>query len=143
MPEFPLNYKNMYEINTTPEEATETWSPLASGIASVEPGFEDETDDTPYYDGDGFSSQDVTGVIAALTFTGHRVYGDAAQDFVESVAFEVGQKRKTQLRWTRPDGKSITGDVTLSGITTTGGDANAKSTFEVTATFNGKPSLTP
>ena len=143
---FPLNYKNQHEINTTPEMTDEEqaeWAPIAAGISNIEPNFEDESDDTAYYDGEGFGSEDVTGVKASVTYSGHRKYGDAAQDFVASLALEVGEKRKTQLRWTQPDGRTIVGPVTISGIKGTGGDANAKGDFEFTATFNGKPVVTP
>ncbi|AST93006.1 capsid protein [Sutcliffiella cohnii] len=142
MNEFPLNYKNKYSINITPEGAEPTWAPIGAGISSVDPSFDDETDDTAYYDGEGFSSETVTGIKATLTFTGHRKYGDEAQDYIASLAFEVGAKRETELKWEQPDGRVITGPVTISGIKTTGGDANSKSEFEFTATFNGKPQLT-
>ncbi|GGE47633.1 hypothetical protein GCM10011391_28020 [Pullulanibacillus camelliae] len=140
--EFPLNYKNKYEIDTDPSTEEGDFAPLAAGIQTVDPSFDDETDDTAYYDGEGFGNLDVTGISAALQFTGHRKYGDKAQDYIAGLAFEVGSKRKTNLRWTQPDGKQITGPVTISGIKATGGDANAKSDFEFTATFNGKPEVT-
>jgi hypothetical protein len=140
--DFVLNFRNQYEIDTTGGSETPEWAPLAAGISTVDPSFDDETDDTVYYDGQGFSSQDVTGITASLQFTGHRKYGDPAQDYIAGLAFEVGEMRKTKFRWTQPDGKQITGDVTISGIKITGGDANAKSDFEFTVTFNGKPEVT-
>lgn len=140
---FPLNFKNKYSIDTTPDTAeTPTWAPLAAGIASVEPSFEDETDDTAYYDGEGFNSEEVTGVRASVTFTGHRDDSDVAQNYIANMAFEVGEARKTNLKWEQTDGTVVTGPVTISGIKTTGGDANTKQEFEFTATFNGKPTLT-
>jgi hypothetical protein len=142
--EFPLNYKNKYEICTEPtkDEQTAKWEVIGAGISTVDPAFEDETDDTSYYDGQGFGSETVTGVKASLTFSGHRQLGDPAQDYVIGMAFEVGAKRETKLRWTQTDGKQITGDVTISGIKGTGGDANAKQDFEFKASFNGKPKVT-
>lgn len=141
---FPLNFKNKYSINiaangTLPEE----WSPIAGGISTVDPSFEDETDDTSYYDGEGFGNEEVTGVRASLSFTGHRKYDDDAQNFIAGKQFEVGNDRKADLKWEQPDGTVITGNVTLSNIKTTGGDANSKQEFEFTATFNGKPTVTP
>lgn len=138
--EFPLNYSNKYEINVSATEVPE-WAPVAEGIANVDPSFEDETDDTAYYSGEGFGNETVTGIRASLVFTGHRLYGDKAQDYVAGLAFEVGAKRQTELRWTQPNNKQITGNVTISNIKTTGGDANTKSDFEFTATFNGKPKV--
>lgn len=141
--EFPLNYKNKYEICTEPEkdDLTATWAVIGAGISTVDPAFDDETDDTAYYDGQGFGSETVTGVKASLTFTGHRQLGDEAQDYVIGMALEVGNKRETKLRWTQADGKQITGPVTISGIKGSGGDANAKQDFEFKASFNGKPTV--
>lgn len=145
---FPLNFKNKYFIDpaggTDPAEVEGVaWAAVAAGINSVDPSFDDETDDTAYYDGEGFGSEDVMGVRASLTFAGHRKYGDVAQDYIAGVAFEVGDARKTLLKWEQPDGTAIVGLVTLSGIKTTGGEANSKQEFEFTATFNGKPKVTP
>ncbi|WP_078379159.1 phage tail tube protein [Sutcliffiella halmapala] len=146
MPEetgFLMNYKNKYSIDTTGGSESPVWAPLAAGINNVEPDFADETDDTAYFDGEGFSNEDVTGLKASLSVSGHRKLGDAAQDYIAGLVFKVGEGRKTQLKWEQPGGKTITGSVTISNIKTTGGDANTKGTFEFTATFNGKPTVTP
>src|SRR5690606_38033394 len=139
---FELNFKNKYSIDTSGGSESPQWAPVAAGISNIDPSFEDETDDTAYYDGEGFGSEDVTGVRASLVFTGHRLYGDEAQDYVAGLAFEVGEARKTKLKWEQPDGRTIIGSVTISGIKGAGGDANAKQDFEFTATFNGKPEVT-
>src|SRR5690606_23367689 len=123
--------------------STPSWADIGAGISNIEPEFADETDDTMYYDGEGFGSEDVTGVRASLTFTGHRKVGDEAQDYIAGLAFEVGEGRRTKFKWEQADGRTITGDVTVSNIKTSGGDANAKQTFEFTVTFNGKPEVTP
>lgn len=142
MAEFKLNYKNKYSIDVKGEkdpETAEDFEPLAAGIATVEPSFEEETDDTAYYDGGGMGSLDVTGLNTSLSFSGHRVNGDKAQDYIVGLAFKTGEERKTSLKWERADGKTIKGTVTISEITPTGGDANAKETFECTITFDGQP----
>jgi len=140
--DFILNNKNFFEIDTDPTSAEGDFAPVAAGIATTTPSFDEDSDNTPYYDGQGFGSMDVTGINPSIQFTGHRLFGDKAQDYVAGLVFEVGLQRKTRLRWTQPDGRQIVGSVTISGITPGGGDANAKNTFEFTATFNGKPTLT-
>lgn len=140
---FPLNFNNKYEIDVSSGEEEEgNYKVLAAGITSVEPEFEDEEDDSVYYDGQGFGSNDVTSIKASLVFTGHRKYGDEAQDYIAGLLFELGENRKTRLRWTQPDGAQIVGEVTISGIKPGGGEAAEKSEFEFTATFNGRPELT-
>lgn len=44
--QFPLNYQNIFEIDTTPNDAAETWARVAAGISNMENSAEDETDDT-------------------------------------------------------------------------------------------------
>lgn len=135
---FPLNFKNKYSIKTAGDE----FAPVAAGIENADPEFEDEVDDTTYYDGEGFGSDDVTGVKAKLTFSGHRKVGDAAQDYIAGLAFEVGEGRKTEFKWEQTNGVMVEGPVTVSDIKVTGGDANEKSEFEFSVTFAGKPEVT-
>lgn len=142
MPNFLLNTTNKFEIDISASGDTPQWATIAAGINSVDPSFDDDIDDTPYYDGSGFNNNDVTGVKASLQFSGHRDYSDPAQNFIAGLLFETGEARKRQFRWTQPDGKVITGSATINGIKPGGGDANAKNSFEFTASFNGKPELT-
>jgi hypothetical protein len=144
---FPLNYKNKFEIDTLghtdPTQVAEAnWARLAAGINTFTPAAGDTTDNTPYFDGNGFSSTDVTGKNYSIAFSGNRLEGDAAQDYVASKDFAVGDAVKTLLRWTRPDGTVIIGCVTLNAIVVSGGAANAKETFSFTSNFNGAPTVT-
>lgn len=138
---FPLNFKNIYSINTTPGEEEDTFAVVAKGVENVDPEFEDEVDDTVYYDGQGFGNDDVTGIKASLVFSGHRNYDDEAQNYVAGMAFEVGEGRKTTFKWEQANGTTVTGPVTVSEIKVTGGDANEKSEFSFSVTFNGKPEV--
>lgn len=141
---FTLNVKNKFEIDTSgsidPTDATSaSWAQIAAGIEQVTPNPNDTTDNTAYYDGDGFASTDVTGKNYSLDFSGNRKEGDAAQDYIASKELLTGEDVKTLLRWTKTDGTEIIAQVTLSSIVTSGGNANAKQTFSFTANFNGAP----
>lgn len=141
---FNLNYKNKFEIDTKgnldPNSTTGAeFVPIAAGISTVTPAPGDTTDNTAYYNGGGFASTDVTGKNFSLAFSGNRVEGDAAQDYITSKEFSLGDDCKTLLRWTKSDGRVVVAQVTLSAITTSGGAANAKQTFSFTANFNGAP----
>lgn len=145
---FKLNWQNQYEIDTKggldPSATTgATFVPLSAGIQTITPASGDTTDNTPYYDGGGFSTTEVTGKNVSIAFSGNRVEGDAAQDFIAGLEFSVGDAVKTLLKWTRPDGSIITAQVTLNAIISSGGAANAKQTFSFTANFNGAPVVTP
>lgn len=148
MASFKLNYQNKFDIDTTgtldPHSTTgATFVALAAGIQTITPAAGDTTDNTPYYDGGGFANTDVTGKNFSIAFSGNRVEGDAAQDYIAGKEFSVGDDCKTLLRWTKPDGTVIVAQVTLNAITPSGGAANAKQTFSFTANFNGAPVVTP
>ena len=140
---FPLNYTNLYLIDVTPDGPERTGARLAAGITTVEVNDSDETVDSSYYDGEGVSSTDVTGSTMGYSISGERRVGNRAQDFIASLRGSAGSARNTHLRHIGPDGSYLEGVVTLTDIKAGGGDANAKGTFECTATFKGRPTYTP
>lgn len=145
---FKQNYQNQFEIDTTgqldPTTTTgATFVAVSAGIQTITPNAGDTTDNTPYYDGGGFATTEVTGKNVSIAFSGHRVEGDPAQTFIVGKEFAVGDSLKTLLRWTRTDGTIIVAQVTINNIVVSGGGANAKQTFSFTANFNGAPVLTP
>lgn len=140
---FALNYTNLHMINTTPGAATPTWAYLGGGIQTINEANNETVDQTAYYDGGGQASSDITGGQTVYSYSGHRKYGDEAQDFIESLKYVYGEARKTDYRHIAPDGAMIEGRVTLANIVTTGGDANSKGTFSCEAQFNGAPTYTP
>lgn len=143
MAEFELQYKNNFEIDVTPESDVETFERLAAGITSVEPSNNEETDDSAYYDGEGFSESDVIGAQLVLAVSGHRKYGDPAQDFIFSRFLEIGNARRTNFRWTTPVGEIFEGNITISAIEGPSGEARAKGEIGFEIRFNGKPTYTP
>lgn len=140
---FELQYKNNFEIDVTPEGDVETFERLAAGITNVEPSNNEETDDSAYYDGEGFSESDVIGAQLVLAVSGHRKYGDAAQDFIFSRFLEIGNARRTNFRWTTPVGEIFEGNITISAIEGPSGEARAKGEIGFEIRFNGKPTYTP
>jgi len=135
--------KHLFEININPGGATPEWARLAKGFNSFEPSTNEEIDQTNYLDGEGFGTTTVMGAQLTLTFSGHRYYGDPAQDFIFSKAMEIGNERETEFRWTLPTGEVFEGPCTLAEISGPSGDANAKGEITVAIHFNGKPVYTP
>lgn len=145
---FLLNWQNTIEIATDGLENAEDytkakWARLAAGINNLTPAENDTTANDEYYDGEGFGTSDVTSKRYQFTVAGHRVYGDAAQDYVASKMLEIGDALKTLLRVTFADGSQIVGIVTLTNIVPAGGQPGAKQTFSFVAVFNGKPKFIP
>jgi hypothetical protein len=135
---FSLNYTNLHEI-LVPGIG---WQRIGAGIQTITPNGNETTDQTGYYDGEGLASTLVTGGQVTLAFSGHRKYGDPAQDYIASLALSYGAAREVEYRWTAPDGQVIQGDAALANIVPGGGDANSKSTFSFEAHINGRPTLT-
>lgn len=139
---FLTQSQHLFEIDTTPGGASPTFSRMGKGFTSAEPSPNEETDQTAYMDGEGWLTTAVLGGQLTLAFSGHRYYGDAAQDFIYDNQFAFGGARETTFRWTLPDGTVIEGPCTLAEITGASGEANAKGEISVSVHFNGKPTVT-
>lgn len=139
---FELMNSHTFEINTMPG-GVETLATLAAGITNVSPANNEEISQDKYLDGAGFNESDVIAAQLTLAFTGHRKYGDAAQDFIFSKMLDIGTGRRTTFKWTEPDGGTFTGDCTIANISGPSGDASAKGEISFEIHFNSKPVYTP
>lgn len=139
---FELMFAHNFQIDTDPG-GTETLVPLKAGITNVEPANNEELDQTAYLDGDGYGTTDVIGAQTTLAFSGHRKYGDAAQDYIFGKQLDLGGGRRTKFEWTEPDGGTFKGDITIANISGPSGDAGAKGEISFEIHFNGKPTYTP
>ena len=137
--------KHQFEIGvgTDETEGTTIFERLAKGVNNFEPTPNEENDQTQYLDGNGFATTTVMGAQLTLSFSGHRYFGDPAQDYIFSKQIEIGTERETEFRWTLPTGEVFEGPCTLAVIEGPGGDANAKGEITVEIHFNGKPEYTP
>lgn len=140
---FALNFANLYEIDTTPGGASRTWERIAAGINSAEWSGNESISQDPYYDGGGAADSEVTGGQMTCTFGGHRKYGDAAQDYIASLMLSYGDARRTNFRWTAPNGDVIESACTVVEITPSGGEPNSKGSFGFGIHLNGVPRFTP
>lgn len=139
---FAKNYTNLYEIDVTPDADAPTWARVAAGINDVNWGGNENIAQDAYYDGDGMASSEVTGGQIVGTFSGHRVYGDPAQDYIASLLLDYAG-RHTNFKWTAPDGAVLLGGATVANVNPQGGDPNSKSDFGFEMHYNGMPSFTP
>jgi hypothetical protein len=142
---FPLMFEHMFEIETVPgvDPDPGTFALLAAGINNVAPAGNEETAQDKYLDGGGFGETDVIGGQLTLAFTGHRKYGDAAQDFIFGKTVSFGSSRRINFRWTQPDNSVFEGDATIANISGPSGDAGAKGEISFEIHFNGTPDYTP
>lgn len=142
MAEFNLNYEQKFEIDIDETGSTPDLQEIAAGITTVEFGNNEETDQSRYYDGDGSAETDIIGNQLVLTFSGHRLYGDPAQDFIMDKLTKIGANRRTDFNWTQPSGEKFEGNCTIANIQPGGGDAGAKGEISFEIHFNGKVTVT-
>ena len=140
---FPLNFMDLYEIDLTPLGASRTWARLGEGLTSGVIANNDVIDQTAYLNGSGYGSSDVTGGHVTIAFSGHRVVGDTAQDYITGIRNEFGDGRKTNFRYRDARGEGISGACTIANIEVGGGDANAKKDISFEIHLNGKPTEVP
>ena len=142
---FARNYANALEINIAPEEEEPTWAVFSRGITSIAPSANESTEDKDYYDGYGTPTTKVTSTQIQYEIEGDRCYGDAAQDFVSSVALETGEGRETQFRHTAANGDVVEGKCTLLNLVPNSGqgEASGLGAFACTVATAGAPEFTP
>ena len=124
----------MIELDITPTEATPTWANALVGITECAPASDETVDEDDYYDNFGMDDTNVSKIKPSLAMTGYRRYGDPVQDFVQSKALTTGKDRKTNYRWTQPDGTFLQGKCSLVDLVpgSSMGEASAKGDLSYT-----------
>jgi hypothetical protein len=140
---FELMNAHSFSINTVPGTTPGTLAVIGKGITNVEPSNNEELSQDKYLDGGGFGETDVIGAQTVLSFSGHRFYGDLAQDFIMGLMLKLGDDRRTNFEWTEPDGGKFTGACTIANISGPSGSAGAKGEISFEIHFNGEPTYTP
>lgn len=135
---FAPNYTHSIELDITPGGPERTWEYALFGIRSCKPESDETTEDDEYFQDLGERHTTVQSVKVAIVMEGHRYYGNACQDFVQSLALKTGQDRETNYRWTMPDGTMLCGTCTLTGLVpgSSIGEANSKGDFSYTININ-------
>lgn len=132
--DFAPNYCHIIELDIAQDATNHDYRYALRGITSAEPSNDESVEEYEYYHSLGMSDSSVEKVKVSIEMTGNRMYGDPVQDFVQSLALETGQARKTYYKWVQPNGEMIEGQCTLSDIVFGSGmgDANARGDFSYT-----------
>ena len=135
------NWANQIEIGTS--EAGGVWSyvKLCKGIESMEFNENEQNQQYFFLCGEGFAHNETTGAAPELVVSGRRIVGDAAQDYIAGLQFQLGTDRNSSVKITA-EGKVITCDCTIGAITSFGGSTLDVNAFGCTIRFNGKPTVT-
>ena len=140
---FKENWQNGFSIDLDGHSSladlgkATNWAAVSEGITQVTPSAQETNDKTAYWPDQGLQSTDTTGKAIQFAFTGHRVEGDPAQEFIASKFISIGGSLKTLAQWVDPQGNVVV----FVGVITTpvpfGGNANVKQTFSFTLAADG------
>lgn len=137
-----INNKIKAEINITPNVTeTPTYGDLTKAFKNITMAINEVVYSATYLADGGFSSSAVVGAAPTVTLTGDFIKGDEVCEYLDSIQYEIGESRVTDIKLTRND-KIITCPVTLTGIAIAGGESTAPNTVTLTIAFNGKPLVT-
>ena len=144
---FLVMYGVEVQINTTPS-STATYKTIGDGITNVSEALNEVKQQMYYLINKGFGQTEVTAMHPAITFTGHRLEGDDAQNYIFGLKYSLGSARKTDIKIKVFDpetpttvfsnytvGVTITDIQELSGATENGSD------ISFTLEFNGAPEV--
>lgn len=133
-------------IGTTLSGTTWTYAALCAGIESISPSVNEQNQQAFYMCGLGGANNEVTGIAPEYAVSGHRVHGDAAQDYICGLRYLLGQDRKSSLKVEIYDHttlkETITADCTVTDIVDFGGNATDLVPFSCTLRVNGIPIVT-
>lgn len=147
---FLTNYNLIAEIGISNVGGTWTYAPLCQGVDNVAEALNEVIQQYQFLCGKGFATNHVTGAAPAWTFSGRRILGDAAQDYIAGLKYSLDSARDSSFRISYVDNSGQTPvtplvvvPCTLCNIQDIGGGASTDdSIFSVEIRFNGQPTLT-
>ena len=133
------------EIDTDPG-GTETFEPLGNGFENIAEALNEQVQQYFFLSDGGFAQNFVTGMAPAATFTGRRILGDPAQEFLFGEKYNLNTKRNTTLKLTRLDAtgantQTVSCPVTFCNLKEYSGNSVEGSAISVEMRYNGKPTL--
>ncbi len=142
---FLTNYKILPEIGVALNGSTWTYAALGEGIDNLSEALNEIVQQYHFLNGGGFAENHVTGAAPAWTFSGRRVIGDTAQDYIAGLKYQLDEARKSSLRLSYNAAGTtfaLTVPVTICNIVDIGGGASTDdSVFSCEIRFDGKPTF--
>ena len=133
-------------IGTSKSAETWTYAKLENGLDNVSEALNEVVQQYFFLNDKGFARNHVTGMAPTFTFTGRRVQGDAAQDYIFGNKYKLDTNRNSsfQLKVTDNSGVSTkvttyTVDCTICNIQEYSGASTDDSAISFEIRFNGAP----
>lgn len=130
-----------FYIGTSYSNSTWTYAQLCKGIESVTPNINEQNQQYFFVCGQGGANNEVTGIAPVYSFSGRRIVGDTAQDYIDSLKYALGDNRKSSLKIV-VNGETIVADCTIANIVSFGGSTLDVNQFSFDAMINGIPTVT-
>lgn len=131
-------------ILTSGSSEAEVYSELADGIDNIAEALNEIVQQFFFLKDKGFATNHVTGMAPAYTFTGRRVMGDTAQDFIFGKKYSLDTDRQSKLKIAYTEGsteKTISCNCTICNIQEFSGASTDDSAISFELRFDGKPTI--
>lgn len=140
-------WKEKFFIGTSVSNDTWTYAPLCKGIESVEPTVNEQNQQYFFLCGNGGADNEVTGIAPEYAVSGRRIIGDAAQDYIVSLRYALGDDRKSSMKVEIYNAagslvETIVASCTITDIVDFGGATTDNEPFSCTLRVNGLPTVT-
>lgn len=146
--QFLVMYGVEVQINTAPNATTAVYATIGDGITNVSEALNEVKQQMYYLINKGFGQTEVTAMHPAITFTGHRLHGDVAQDYIFGLKYSLGSARKTDIKIKVFDPENATNvfsqytaSVTITDLQELSGATENGSDISFTLEFNGAPEV--
>lgn len=147
-----LDYLTIYNVTAsigTSFSTTWTYAALGAGIDNIGEAMNEIVQQYHFINDAGWARNHVTGAAPAWTFSGRRVLGDAAQNFIFGKKYKFDKERETSLKieWDDASGVStvhhtITVDAVLANVAEFSGASTDDTAISFELRFEGAPSET-
>ena len=137
---FPV-FNNEFKIGTNGKTSVDEDMKTVADLETFSVSYDNNIEEWTPMTTEGWKRRLMTGKGFSITLSGKRNIGDAGNDYIASLKFKTGQDAETKLKWTMPDGTTITCDV-VANVTTDGGASTDVNALEVELLSNGKPTVT-
>lgn len=148
MNKFVTMYNIEAYIGTSNSGGSWTYAQLSEGIDNMSEALNEVVQQYQFLSGAGFAENHVTGAAPAYTFTGKRVLGDTAQDYIFGKKWSLDGERDSSFKLVRTNNmaspettETLIVPCTICNIQELSGAATDDSAISFEIRFNGAPTI--